>query len=190
MIMNEPDQLLDTRLMLMREQLRRLTRSVADERSQSATANAIAMIHAALELLDSAHTALHEQQNQQRDVYETRQREFDRYQSLFQDAPCGYLITSIDGTIHQLNQRAAAIFGAQPQRLIGRSLTFFTPEGRRRELRALITELTTQAWSEGHGLTLVSLTGEMQSVQCWTSAVHGPSGRVVQLRWILVPDSS
>src|SRR5690349_13809332 len=89
----------------------------------------------ALEELQAADLALH----QQRDEWLNKQAELElerqRYRDLFEHAPAGYLVTSTDGAIRQANSAALALLETSERAIVGRSLAFFVPDGQRRAFR-------------------------------------------------------
>src|SRR5215210_6269546 len=95
----------------------------------------------ALEELQAADQALH----QQRDEWLNKQAELElenrRYKDLFEHAPAGYIVTSIDGAIRQANPAALALLETSDRAIVGRSLGVFVPEGQRRAFREKISAL-------------------------------------------------
>ena len=104
----------------------------------------------ALEELQAADQAL----RQQRDEWLIKQAELklenQRYKDLFEHAPVGYIVTSIDGAIRQANSAALALLETSDRAIVGRSLAFFVPDGQRRAFRekigALLQATAPQEW--------------------------------------------
>src|SRR5258705_955912 len=95
----------------------------------------------ALEELQAADQALHRQRDEWLNKQTELELECQRYKDLFEHAPAGYLVTSIDGAIRQANSAALALLETSDRAIVGRSLAFFVPEGQRRAFREKIADL-------------------------------------------------
>src|SRR3954451_1940446 len=83
----------------------------------------------ALEELQAADQALRQQRDEELDRRAELELECQRYKDLFEHAPAGYVVTSIDGAIRQANPAALALLKTSDRAVVGRSLALFVPEG-------------------------------------------------------------
>ncbi len=107
------------------------------------------------------------------------------YQELFQHAPAGYLITSLEGTIREANTTAAMLLHTTEQRLIGRSLTFFMPHGERRAFQYNLTQLRNTADVQSWQQSLQTWDNLPIQVMVHVSTAWGKSSQPQALRWLL-----
>jgi len=139
----------------------------------------------ALEELQSADLALH----QQRDEWLNRQADLElecqRYKDLFDYAPAGYLVTSIDGAIRQANPAALALLETSDRAIVGRSLAFFVPEGQRRAFRAQLAELLKASTPQEWVLSMCSWEGAQVEARLTARVLRGASGRPLALYWLI-----
>lgn len=103
--------------------------------------SAFAELSTALELLQARDQEY--QQHQDTWLNERADLEADvrRYQEFFTLAPLPYVVTSLDGTIQQVNRAATNLFSTSEKLLIGRSLALFVPEGQRRAFRSSLAQV-------------------------------------------------
>jgi PAS domain S-box-containing protein len=136
-----------------------------------------------LQLADAHQRLKHEEWLNDRAALEMESQSF---QHLFNNAPAGYLVTSLDGTIRKANPIAAKLLECFERNLIGRSIALFVPEGQRREFRAQIAQ-----WSIADGIQEKEL-----AMQSWERApfearltvvaVQGKTGQQpIALHWLL-----
>jgi PAS domain S-box-containing protein len=139
----------------------------------------------ALEELQSADQALH----QQRDEWLNKQVELElenqRYKDLFEHAPAGYMVTSIDGAIRQANPAALALFETTSRAIVGRSLAFFVPDGQRRAFREKIVELLQATAPQEWVISMCSWEGTPIAARLTASVLRGASGRPLALYWLI-----
>jgi len=95
----------------------------------------------ALDELQSADQALRRHHDEALNKQAELELECQRYKDLFEHAPAGYVVTSIDGAIRQANPAALALLKTSARAIVGRSLALFVPEGQRRALREKIANL-------------------------------------------------
>jgi PAS domain S-box-containing protein len=73
-----------------------------------------------------------------------------RYLELFNNAPCGYVVTDASGTVKEANRAAGLLLGVAPESMIGQVFTGSFLERDRQSLRenlsAVRQELTSRAW--------------------------------------------
>src|SRR5688500_3231080 len=113
------------RIQIMRQRVQSLyQQGRSNAQSDSVLSQAFEELANALEDLQLADQAL----RQQRDEWLNKQAELElecqRYRDLFDHAPSGYLVTSIDGAIRQANQVALALLETTDRTIVGRSLAF------------------------------------------------------------------
>jgi PAS domain S-box-containing protein len=139
----------------------------------------------ALEELQEADQAL----AQLRDEWLLKQAELklenQRYKDLFEYAPAGYIVTSIDGAIRQANLAALALLETSDRAIVGRSLAFFVPDGQRRAFRekigALLQATVPQEWE----ISMCSWEGTPLDARLRASVLRGTSGRPLMLYWLI-----
>jgi len=139
----------------------------------------------ALEELQAADHALQQQRDEWLDKQAELVQECQRYKDLFDHAPAGYLVTSIDGAIRQANPSALALLGTSGRTIVGRSLAFFVPEGQRRALREKITALLQESAPQEWQIKLCSWEGEVLDARLTASVLRGTNGRPLALYWLL-----
>jgi PAS domain S-box-containing protein len=139
----------------------------------------------ALEELQAADLALH----QQRDAWLNKQAEleleYQRYKDLFEHAPAGYMVTSIDGAIRQANSAALALLDTTDRAIVGRSLAFFVPDGQRRAFREKITDLLQATAPQEYVISMCSWEGTPFEARLTASVLRGTGGRPLALYWLI-----
>src|SRR5215210_1162443 len=127
----------------------------------------------ALEELQAADRALH----QQRDEWLNRQAELElecqRYKDLFEHAPAGYVVTSIDGAIRQANPAAIALLQTSDRAIVGRPLAVFLPDGQRRAFRDKIAQLLQATRPQEWQISMCSWEGAPLDVRLTASVLRG-----------------
>lgn len=112
--------------------------------------------------------------------------EIQRYEHLFANAPAGYLVTSLDGTIRKANLAAARMLECSERHLVGRSIAMFAPEGQRREFRAQIAQIAQSSDIHEWELPMQSWERATFLAGLTVCAVRGQNGeRAVALHWLL-----
>lgn len=139
----------------------------------------------ALDVLQAAEQALHRQREQELNAQAAHELECQRYKDLFEHAPAGYLVTSIDGAIRQANAAALALLEASARAIVGRSLMIFVPEGQRRAFREQITQVLQAAAPQECVLRMCSWEGAPFAARLTVSVLRGPSGQPLALYWLL-----
>jgi PAS domain S-box-containing protein len=103
---------------------------------------ALQELHFVLEELQTSQEELHEQNQALIATQETVELERQRYQTLFELAPTGYLVTDVQGTIHQVNHYAATMLFHVPEKyLINKPLLLFIHECDRVQFQDQLTNL-------------------------------------------------
>lgn len=86
------------------------------------------LLSEALEELSVTIEELHQQSEELALTQQSLALERQRYQDLFEFAPDGYLVTTIQGVIQEANQMAATLLNIQSQFLVGKPLVAFVAE--------------------------------------------------------------
>jgi PAS domain S-box-containing protein len=176
------------RIQILRQRVQSLyQQGSTDAQSHVVLSQAFEELAHALEELQAADQALH----RQRDEWLNKQAELElvcqRYKDLFEQAPAGYIVTSVDGAIRQANQAALALLETSDRAIVGRSLAFFVPEGQRRAFREKIVDLLQAATPQEWAISMCSWEGASLAVRLTASVLRGASGRPLALYWLLRP---
>jgi len=139
----------------------------------------------ALEELQSADRALHQQREEWLNKQTELELENQRYKDLFAHAPTGYVVTSIDGAIRQANQAALALLQTSDRAIVGRPLAVFVPDGQRRIFRDKITHLLQASAPQEWLLSMYSWEGAPLQVRLTVSVLRGTNGRPLALYWLI-----
>ncbi len=108
-------------------------------------AEADAELSIALEELQAADEELRRQNRALELAGQATEAERRHYQDLFQFAPDGYLVTDLDGTVHEANQAAARLLGVHERLLRGKPLAVFVAPEDRRAFRAELMQRLAEA---------------------------------------------
>ena len=95
--------------------------------------------------LEELHIAQEELEEQNRQLLTTRQEMDDKcefYQSLFDFAPCGYLVTNFEGVIQKANYAIEDMLSVPCRFLVGKPLIVFIPKEERSQFHLQISEFT------------------------------------------------
>jgi PAS domain S-box-containing protein len=139
----------------------------------------------ALEALQAADQMLHQQREEWLNTQAAQELENQRYKDLFEHAPAGYLVTSIDGAIRQANAAARALLETSDRAIVGRSLMIFVPEGQRRGLRTKIGQVLQAAAPQEWVMPICSWEGALLEARLTVSVLRGPSGHPLALYWLM-----
>jgi PAS domain S-box-containing protein len=139
----------------------------------------------ALEELQAADLALHQQRDEWLNKQAALDLECQRYKELFEYAPAGYLVTSIDGAIRQANSAALALLATTDRAIVGRSLAFFVPDGQRRAFREKIVDLLQASAPQEWVLDMCSWEGTPLDARLTVSVLRGTGGRPLALYWLM-----
>ena len=109
---------------------------------------AIQELYFVLEELQTSQEELHQQNQLLLATRQVVELENQRYQALFELAPDGYIVTNLQGKIHQANHYAAAqLFCTPLEYLINKPLSVFIAQPDRPSFQAQLTKLTPgKAW--------------------------------------------
>lgn len=147
---------------------------------------ALEELRTSLEELQVAEEELHIQNEQLIRARNEVEIERARYQDLFEFAPDGYIVTSVEGIIQEANRAAAKVLGMAYKFLAGKPLANFIDEEARREFRHKITQLSRTSIEAPEKIEsrLRTREGEALEVAMTVAAVfdhHKPAA----FRWIL-----
>ncbi|HEX5689650.1 MAG TPA: PAS domain-containing protein [Roseiflexaceae bacterium] len=173
-------------IQLWRQRLQSLyRRGAAQVQSDVLLSAAFEELTYALDALQTAEGMLHQQRQELLNVQAEQDLQIQRYKDLFDYAPAGYLVTSIDGAIRQANTSALALLETSTREIVGRSLAVFAPEGQRRALRTKIAQVldatTPQEWVSD----MCSWQGALLKVRLTVNVLHGPGGHPLALYWLM-----
>jgi PAS domain S-box-containing protein len=151
------------------------------------------VLEQAFDELELAVEALQSLEQRLQSRYETHMSEwaaleqsYQHYHELFADAPAGYIVTRLDGTIRHINRVAETLLSTDNKNAVGRSLANFIPDGQRRRFRARLAELCNASepyiWRD----RLQTADGLLFEATLCVSAARAPSGRPQSLRWLLI----
>lgn len=139
----------------------------------------------ALEELQAADRALH----RQREEWLNKQTELEldsrRYKDLFEHAPTGYVVTSIDGAIRQANPAALALLETSDRAIVGRPLAVFVPDGQRRAFRDKLAQLLQASAPQEWLISMCSWEGTPLEARLTANVLRGTSGRPLALYWLI-----
>lgn len=144
------------------------------------------------EELQVAHEELHQQNEQLQQqnqelmaALKTAQSQRQRYHELFEQAPNGYLITNIAGTISEANRAAAKLLNVKPRFLVGKPLSIFFTKEVRQTLISKLNSICSVDFATEWEVSLVPRNKLPIDVAISVTCVRPSSGEVVELRWLL-----
>jgi two-component system, cell cycle sensor histidine kinase and response regulator CckA len=139
--------------------------------------------------IEELHVALEELHQQNAELAAARhavELERQRYQSLFEYAPSGYLVTDPEGVVRESNQEIAAILHVRQSFLVGKPLIVFVGENDRRALSELLARLKGGADTCKWECALQNRKGETVPAIVHVTADRGRSGAIADLRWLIL----
>jgi len=139
----------------------------------------------ALEELQAADRALQRQREEALNKQTELELDSQRYRDLFEHAPAGYIVTSVDGAIRQANPAALALLETSDRAIVGRPLAVFLPDGQRRAFRDKIAQVLQESAPQEWILSMCSWEGAPLEVRLTASALRGTSGRPLALYWLI-----
>ncbi|HEU5102820.1 MAG TPA: PAS domain-containing protein [Roseiflexaceae bacterium] len=139
----------------------------------------------ALEQLQRAEQALHQQQSHWLNRQSELELECQRYKDLFEHAPSAYLVTSIAGSIRQANSAALELLRISDRMAVGRMMGLFIPEGQRRTFRSALNQLLECDRPQEWITSMRSWEGAQFEVRLTASVLRGASGRPLALHWLI-----
>lgn len=172
---------------VMRRRIGVLYQSASTTSERELLPRAFEELQLAIEELQTAEESLRDQHQELLASVDQIEQDRLRYQDLFELAPIGYLITSLDATIRQANQTAQHILGAPEKFLVGRSLALFVPVGGRRPFRERVQALrhiqAPQRWLH----EIQPWQGDPYLVELTIALIQTSQGRPTGLRWLVQP---
>jgi two-component system, chemotaxis family, CheB/CheR fusion protein len=129
--------------------LRKRAERTVSQRAKTARAKKAAAANATTKTLErerllhelEIHQVELEVQNEElRNAREIMEAALERYTEVFDFAPIGYVLLSVDGTLKQINHAGARLLGAERVRLVGRRFSQFVARQSRAVFEALVSE--------------------------------------------------
>lgn len=110
--------------------------------------------------------------------------ERERYRQLFELAPGGYLVTTPEGCIREVNRAVAAMLKRHPDLIVGKPLPLFLEERERRPFRQLLLRLRLGHEASGYETRILRPDGT--SFPAALDVMPDREGeRLVSLRWLI-----
>ena len=139
----------------------------------------------AIEELHVAEEELITQNEQLIAAQQQAEAERERYQTLFELAPDGYLVTDINGIVREANRAAATLLGIDQKYLQGKPLANYVAQPERANFRSLLRQIRATGRLQGWELGLQQRSGETITAEITVETVLDREGQVVTLRWQL-----
>lgn len=175
----------DQSIQAMRRRVMTLYQARTAQHQEELLPQAFEELQSALEELQVAEEQLRQKSQELLTTSDATELELRRYQELFEEAPIGYIVTSLDGTVHQANHTAAILLDSKERSMIGRSLALFVPEGQRRTFRAAIARLPDLHEPHEWQLRMRAWSGAAFDATLYIGVARSSSGRPTGLRWLL-----
>ncbi len=109
----------------------------------------------------------------------------ERYRDLFEFAPDGYLVTSLQGVVEEANRAAARLLGISQRLLLGKPFVTFVEDDQRREYRSLLARLTQEDRVQDWNVRIKPRHGAAFEATLTVVVVHSREGSPAGLRWML-----
>jgi PAS domain S-box-containing protein len=157
-------------------------RATASPAAPALLDEALRELYFVLEELQAIDSDLQQQNQHLIDAQQQLEVERQRYRTLFELAPDGYLVTDRQGKIHHANQVAAALFAAPQANLVGKPLVaLVAPSDRSAVWAQLVHPAGQQDWEislprRGQPAVLVAIS---------TAAIAGAQGQGLAILWSL-----
>ncbi|MGA9771403.1 MAG: ATP-binding protein, partial [Blastocatellia bacterium] len=140
--------------------------------------------------LEELHVAEEELTQQNEELMLTRinlESEHQRYQELFEFAPDGYLVTSIDGVILEANRTAADMLAVAQRFIIRKPLINFIAETERKDFRLLLNQFaqSNQKFPHKIELRIHPRAGKPFDAGLTIAPIHNATGNVEAMRWMM-----
>ncbi|HKV12050.1 MAG TPA: PAS domain-containing protein, partial [Thermoanaerobaculia bacterium] len=146
---------------------------------------ALGALQDALQEVEAVEEALSRQND---DLIATREQleiERHRYRDLFEQAPDGYLVTDVMGTIDEANRAASRLLNHSPTALRGKPLAVFLNLEQRADFRSLLRDLQPGAKRKEVELILQPSGAPARTVMVSLTRDEDRPGRPARLLWIL-----
>ena len=138
-------------------------------------------------VMEELAVVLEEVQQQYEELLTTRQALEDQrqhYHELFDFAPEGYLVTSVQGIIREANQAASSLLRVRQAFLIGKPLVMFVAKPDRRAFHTYLSRLQTIAQPRNWDLHLKPRQGDVFPALITTSAIRSSQNTLLGWRWL------
>jgi two-component system sensor histidine kinase VicK len=138
--------------------------------------------------VEELHVAVEEQRiqnNQLKAAQEELIKERKRYQSLFELAPDGYLITDQNAVVREANWAAAVLLDVAQEFLIGKPLASFVVESDRPKFYAKLTKISELRKLNDWEIHMQPRNRNQFPVAIAISSIRNSAGEISGLRWII-----
>lgn len=105
------------------------------------------------------------------------------YQELFEFAPDGYLVTTPDGAILEVNQMAGELLNVSQKRLVGKPLVIFINAEERRNFYSKLNQLQNGELIKNWQVQMQRRRGACFIASIAVTPIQNPQGKVEKLRW-------
>lgn len=150
--------------------------------SEALSGDQAAQAHADLAALDEAISALHARLDTLNDAHTALGLQCQEYQALFEFAQDGYLITDLKLAIRRANPAAILQLRLDHPPLNERTLADFVSAGDRRHIEAMVRLLESRQRVERE-IQLVPVAGEPFPARLTAAAIQNHEGQVIGLHW-------
>ena len=147
--------------------------------------HSIARLHQTIDGLVETQEVLRRQGFELTNARIRAEMERERYRSLFEGSPDGYLVTDAGGIIREANPAAAIMLGVQERFLLHKPLVTFLAASRRADFRMIISSIRRSDPLDIHEWDIVPRSGMPLQAAITISPERDPSGRVISIRWLL-----
>jgi two-component system, cell cycle sensor histidine kinase and response regulator CckA len=141
-------------------------------------------LHFVLEELQSSQEELRHQNQALIAAQQSIEQERQRYRTLYELAPDGYLVTDRQGKICQANQAAARLFSMPQEYLIDKPLVVLVCEPDRPYFQTRLATLARQDWAQDWELSLNPCDGVMRSVAITVTQILEDREQKSALLWL------
>jgi PAS domain S-box-containing protein len=146
---------------------------------------AIEEFRSALEELSTAEEELRLQNEELATAQTLIDAERQRFQDLFDNAPDGYLVTDLQGTIEQANVTATRLLATPAQFLVGKPVAVIVAEGERSAFRSRLNRLRQGEIHQRWDTQLRTSRDDFIEVEISVAGQRDTEGRIGSLRWLL-----
>lgn len=112
--------------------------------------------------------------------------ERQRYQELFEFAPDGYLVTTKEGTICEVNRTAGQLLNVSQQRLVGKPLVLFIAAEERQNFYIKLSQLQKGKFIKNWRVSIQRRRGGCFKASFTVAPVQDAQSQIVGLRWRLL----
>jgi PAS domain S-box-containing protein len=142
-------------------------------------------LQSALIDLRRAEEELQQQNEELKRARQSAEHERRRYQDLFESAPDGYLVTSLQGEIREVNRVAASLFNLNQSSLIGETLISLVSREHQRTFQSMLKELPKVNRVQEWEVKLQTLEEESFEAALTVETVRDADGKAIALRWLI-----